>query len=162
MIQALRCLIEVDDIVRPYVVKSISHDFSAGTTTINMIRFYNDQCVSYWQQLDTPKIISAVGVGLDAVITIDNVEYAETYALFIDGIQVGKYTSTTMIYGFQTAGTYTVRVAAIAPYFQTSELSGSAIVTVSPIPTATNVIITDVGDYITTNDGYKIKYNNEE
>lgn len=152
---------KVDDIIRPYMVKSINHDYAAGTTTLNMIRFYNDQCVSYWQQLDTPVIISAQGVGLDAVITIGNVEYAETYALFIDGIQVGKYTSTTMIYGFQTAGTHTVRVAAMAPYFQTSELSDSAIVTVSPVPATTNVIITDAGDYITTNDGYKVKYNEE-
>lgn len=152
---------KVDNIVRPYVVKSISHDFAGGTTTINMIRFYNDMCVNYWEQLGTPVITNASGIGMDIVVVINNVEYAETYALYIDGIKRGTYTDTIIIYSMPEAqaGSHTVQVVAEAPYYRSSDFSNSITVTVAPQPEESNIIVTDTGDYITTSDGFRIKYN---
>ena len=148
---------KVDDIVRPYVVKSVNHDFADGTTTINMIRFYNDMCVNYWEQLGKPIITNAVGINMDIVVTIENVEHAEFYALYLDGNKVGTYTTSTIVYTVPDylAGSHTVAVAAEAPYYRASELSDSARVTVNPatdellITSDGDMIITNAGDYIT-------------
>ena len=152
---------KVDNVIRPYVVKSINHDFSGGTTTINMVRFYNDMCSNLWEQLDTPVVDSAVGVGMDIVVTIEDVEYAETYVLYIDGSKRGTYTNTTIIYNVPDtqAGTHTIRIKAQAPYYRSSELSNAVSVTVAPLPEEREVIITNTGDYLVTNDGFRIKYN---
>lgn len=150
---------KIDDIIRPYVVKSVNHDFAGGTTTINMIRFYDDMCVNYWEQLDKPIITNAVGINMNIVVTIENVEHAEFYTLYLDGNKVGTYTTSTIVYTVPEylAGTHTVAIAAEAPYYRTSELSDAVTVTVTP--SVENVLITDTSDYLVTNDGYKLKYN---
>ena len=150
---------QIDKVARNYVVKSVSHDLTGGTTTINMIRFYNDQCSSYWTQLTKPVIVSAQGVGMDIVIQLQNVEFAETYTLYLNNSKVGTYTGTNIIYNVPEGleGTYRVQVVAEAPYYRASEPSDAVTVTVAP--SVENVLITDTSDYLVTNDGYKLKYN---
>lgn len=152
---------KVDDVVRTYVVKSVSHDLLGGTTDINMIRFYTSECASYWEQLSTPVITNAATINMDIVITIDPVPYAETYGLYIDGVRRGTYTGTHMVYSIPDSapGTYSIRVIAEAPYYRSSELSEAVTVTVSLPPEEEDVIITDDGSPVATNDNYNIKYN---
>lgn len=149
---------KVDDIVRNYVVKSISHDLSSGTTDINMIRFYNDQCVTMWEQLEAPVIVSAVGVGRDIVLSIEPVPHAETYGLYVNGIRRATYANTDMVYPVPGTGvgTYSIQVVAETPYYKTSELSEAVIVHIAAA--ADNVIIADDDSFIVTNDGINIKY----
>lgn len=150
---------KVDDIIRTYVVKSVNHDISGGTTTINMVRFYNDMCVNYWEELTKPVITSAQAIGMDIVVSINAVQYAEQYILYVDGTKVATYTGTTMIYTMPdyATGTHAISVAAIAPYYRSSDPSDKAYVTTEPLPE--DVLVTNSGDYLVTDDGYKIKYN---
>lgn len=147
---------QIDKIARNYVVKSINHDLTGGTTTINMIRFYNDQCSNYWDQLGKPVITSAQGVGMDIIVETNNVEHAETYVLYVNYSKVGTYTSTTMIYHVPDGleGTYYVKVVAEAPYYRSSEASDSATVTVTPL--IDGILITDNDEDIITDDGDEI------
>lgn len=150
---------KVEDVVRTYVVKSVNHDISGGTTTINMIRFYNDSCVNYWSSLGKPVITSAQGIGMDIVVSVEPVLQAEQYELFVDGNKVATYTGTTMIYTMPdyATGRHSVAVAAIAPFHLSSDLSDRVYVTTEPLPN--DILITNTSDYLVTNDGYKLKYN---
>lgn len=147
---------KVDNIIRPYVVKSVNHDLASGTTTINMIRFYNDMCVNYWEQLDTPAITSAQCMSMEAVIEINGVEHAETYELYVDRVKVATYTSTTMVYTFPDymAGTHLVYVTAVAPYYRMSSISNE--VYLRPTPLVDKALITDNEEDIITDSGDEI------
>lgn len=160
---------QVDKKVRTYVVKSISHDLTGGTTTINMIRFYNDQCSQFWDKIDKPTIVSATAIGFDIIVLVNNVEFAESYSLYIakgtspqyiqSFTKVGTFTGTTLTYRLlnDEAGEYSVKVVAEAPYYRPSDASDTAVVTVAPLPN--DILITNTGDRLVTNDGYEIKYN---
>lgn len=139
---------QVDKMIRPYVVKSIEHDFAGGTTTLNMIRFYNDNCSNFWTQLGTPEITSAQVVDLGLTVTVENVEFAETYDLYIDRRKVGTFTSNTITYLFREdeIGRHTVNVVAQAPYYRASEASN----TVTVVAALHDFLITDDGYYLLT------------
>lgn len=151
-----------DNKVQIYVVKSVSHDISSNTTTLNCIRFYNDQCDAYMSQLDAPVITSYFVNGMTITVSFGAVTNAQYYSLYIDGKKVADSTGTTITYtaseGFE--GNRLVSVTAGADEYRRSPQSNYIEITLEPID-ETN-LITSSNDYIITNDSFKIIINESE
>ena len=151
---------QVDKKVRNYVVKSISHDFASGTSTFNMVRFYDDCCISYWTQLGQPVITNAQCNNGILTVSINSVQYAQTYMLYANGVQIGSYTGTTLVYDFTHSdeGEYTINVVAQAPYYRPSPRSADVMIIVN----ANDMLLTDTNDILVTDDDDIIILDEEE
>lgn len=143
---------KLDNKVRTYVIKSISHSFDGNTTTINAIRFYCEQSSAYQQQLDTPKIKSIDVCGMTITAVVEEVKYADTYTMLIDykvsATSTGNTLTFTLPSGYE--GTHIVFFTASAKGYADSDFSpteefsfGAGIATISE-------------DTITTADGNTI------
>jgi len=147
---------KADDIVKTYVVKSVSHDYSGiGSTTINAIRFYNENCSAYRTQLSTPVIISHTIDGMVVTVSVDEVPYAEQYNLYIDYKLSATNTGTTLSFTLPDnfEGEHTVTVTASAESFRESDYSDKLTLNFE----AGIFIVTNNGEYITTNSGENIE-----
>ena len=146
---------KIDDEVKVYVVKSISHDLKANTTSLTAIRFYNEQITAYQSQLAAPVITAHSVDGMTVTVTVNAVPFAEKYGLLIDYKQVAVFTGTTLSYTLpdEYEGSHLVAVRAYADGFQPNGEQNYITVTF----TSYDVLATDGGDKIVTDTGDKIK-----
>ena len=116
---------KLDDKIRTYVIKSISHSFDNNTTTINAIRFYCEQSSAYQQQLNPPVIKSVYVSGMTIVAVLENVKFAEQYTMLIDYKDSDTSTGTTLSFTMpdQFKGTHKVCFIASAEGFADSNNS---------------------------------------
>lgn len=116
---------KLDDKIRTYVIKSISHSFDNNTTTINAIRFYCEQSSAYQQQLNPPVIKSVYVSGMTIVAVLENVQFAEQYTMLIDYKDADTSTGTTLTFTMpdQFKGTHKVCFTASAEGFADSNSS---------------------------------------
>lgn len=111
---------KIDDVIRPYKVEGVSHDYIVGTTTFQMVRFYNDQCSNLWDTLDKPVIHNYSVVKMTLTVNIESVRNAEWYDLVIGGRVVATSTGTTISHTLNDwqEGTYRFYVVAQADYYR--------------------------------------------
>ena len=142
-----------DDKVQVYVVKSVSHDLAAKTTTLNCIRFYNDQCEAYLDQLDAPTINSCAVSDMTITVSFSAISNAQYYSLYVDGKKVADSTGTTISYtapeGFE--GERVISVTASAENYRRSAQSNYITVELSPSHDA--CLVADTNRYVTTDSG---------
>ena len=116
---------KIDNKIRTYIVKSISHSTSnnSATTTINAIRFYAEQSSALQNQLDAPTIINADINGMVVTVTVGEVKYAEQYNLYIDRKLSATSTGTTLSFELPAkyAGEHYINVEAYANEFAPNE-----------------------------------------
>ena len=122
---------KIDNKVRTYVVKSISHSFDSNTTTINAIRFYCEQSSAYQQQLDTPTVTSINISGMTVTVVLGEVQFAEQYRLYIDYKLSATSTGTTLSFTLpdEFVGEHIVSVTATANGFAESSYSDNVTLT---------------------------------
>ena len=122
---------KIDNKVRTYVVKSISHSFDSNTTTINAIRFYCEQSSAYQQQLDTPAVESIDISGMTVTVVLGEVQFAEQYRLYIDYKLSATSTGTTLSFTLpdEFVGGHIVSVTATANGFAESSYSDNVTLT---------------------------------
>ena len=122
---------KIDNKVRTYVVKSISHSFDSNTTTINAIRFYCEQSSAYQQQLDTPAVESIDISGMTVTVVLGEVQFAEQYRLYIDYKLSATSTGTTLSFTLpdEFAGEHIINVTAAADGFAESSYSDNVTLT---------------------------------
>lgn len=142
---------KIDNKVRTYAVKSISHSFDNSTTTINAIRFYCEQSSAYQQQLDTPTVKSVDVSDMTVTVILGEVQFAEQYRLYIDYKLSATSTGTTLSFTLpdEFAGEHIVSVTATANGFAESSYSDNATLTFE----RARGIDTITGDTIITADG---------
>lgn len=144
---------KIDNKVRTYVVKSISHSFDGNTTTINAIRFYCEQSSAYQQQLDTPTVESIDVSGMTVTVVLSGVQFAEQYRLYIDYKLSTTSTGTTLSFTLpdEFVGEHIVNVTATAEGFAESSYSDNTTLTFARgIDTVTgDTLITANGKTIT-------------
>lgn len=147
---------KVDNTVRPYMVTSVSHDYIAGTSTFNMVRFYDDMCVNIWEALSKPIISTYSAEGLTLTVVVNPVEKAESYDLYIDGRKLVTSTGTTLSYTFADwqEGTHSFSICANAEYYRSS-VSDTMFAEFSK-DTSTSTLITNNNDHIVTNTGDRL------
>ena len=122
---------KIDNKVRTYVVKSISHSFDNSTTTINAIRFYCEQSSAYQQQLDTPTVKNVDVSGMTVTVILGEVQFAEQYRLYIDYKLSATSTGTTLSFTLpdEFTGEHIINVTATADGFAESSYSDNVILT---------------------------------
>ena len=122
---------KLDDKIRTYVIKSISHSFDNNTTTINAIRFYCEQSSAYQQQLDTPTVKSIDVSGMTVTVILGEVQFAEQYRLYIDYKLSATSTGTTLSFTLpdEFAGEHIINVTATADGFAESTYSDNVTLT---------------------------------
>ena len=122
---------KIDNKVRTYVVKSISHSFDSNTTTINAIRFYCEQSSAYQQQLDTPTVTSINISGMTVTVVLGEVQFAEQYRLYIDYKLSATSTGTTLSFTLpdEFTGEHIINVTATADGFAESTYSDNVTLT---------------------------------
>ena len=122
---------KIDNKVRTYVVKSISHSFDNSTTTINAIRFYCEQSSAYQQQLDTPTVKSVDISGMTVTVVLGEVQFAEQYRLYIDYKLSATSTGTTLSFTLpdEFVGEHIINVTATADGFAESTYSDNVTLT---------------------------------
>ena len=122
---------KLDDKIRTYVIKSISHSFDNNTTTINAIRFYCEQSSAYQQQLDTPTVKSVDISGMTVTVILGEVQFAEQYRLYIDYKQSATSTGTTLSFTLpdEFTGEHIINVTATADGFAESTYSDNVTLT---------------------------------
>lgn len=147
---------KLDNKVRTYKVKSISHNLGSNTTTIVGVRFYNDQVYAFKNKLDKPTIVSIGTNGMSITVSVNSVPFAEKYTLYIDYSPVTTSTGTTLTYTLpdKFEGTHQVFVSASAENFMDS---GSDVKTIDF--SASTRIVTNNGNYIITNSGDRLVIN---
>lgn len=143
---------KLDDKIRTYVIKSISHSFDNNTTTINAIRFYCEQSSAYQQQLDTPTVESIDISGMTVTVVLSEVQFAEQYRLYIDYKLSATSTGTTLLFTLpdEFAGEHIVNITASADGFAESSYSDNATLTFA------RGIDTVTGDTLVTANGKTI------
>lgn len=116
---------KIDNKIRTYIVKSISHSTSnnSATTTINAIRFYAEQSSALQNQLDAPTILNSDINGMVVTITVGEVKYAEQYNLYIDRKLSATSTGTTLSFELPSkyVGEHYINVEAYANDFAPNE-----------------------------------------
>lgn len=116
---------KIDNKIRTYIVKSISHSSSnnSATTTINAIRFYAEQSSALQNQLEAPTILNADINGMVVTVTVSEVKYAEQYNLYIDRKLSATSTGTTLSFELPSkyAGEHYINVEAYANDFAPNE-----------------------------------------
>lgn len=122
---------KLDDKIRTYVIKSISHSFDNNTTTINAIRFYCEQSSAYQQQLDTPTVKSIDVSGMTVTVILGEVQFAEQYRLYIDYKLSATSTGTTLSFTLpdEFTGEHIINVTATADGFAESTYSDNVTLT---------------------------------
>ena len=122
---------KLDDKIRTYVIKSISHSFDNNTTTINAIRFYCEQSSAYQQQLDTPTVKSVDVSGMTVTVILGEVQFAEQYCLYIDYKLSATSTGTTLSFTLpdEFTGEHIINVTATADGFAESSYSDNVSLT---------------------------------
>lgn len=147
---------KVDNTIRPYKVEGVNHDYIAGTSTFEMVRFYDDQCSNLWDKLDAPVINSYDVSEMVLTVSVSAVNYAERYELYVDGRKVATSTGTTLTYTFEDwqEGVHTLYVRAQADYYRPNSSETETIYAFS-----TPRVVSSEGNHITTNDGSYIKIN---
>ena len=145
---------KTDNIVKTYVVKSVSHDITGGTTTINAVRFYNDQCSAYWDKLEPPEFEVFDVDGMTVSVTVTSVRFAQKYTLLIDYKPVAVSTGTTLSYTLpdEYEGEHVVSVRASADNFRPSGDENARTAEF----TAHDTLVTESGDHIVTENGDRI------
>lgn len=116
---------KLDGKVRTYMVKSISHNLDGNTTTINAVRFYNEQSSSYQEQLEQPVILSHDLSEREITVQVQPVPHAEIYTLYLDFKQVASSTGTTLNYTIPdfVEGEHIISVGVEAEEYRDSEYS---------------------------------------
>ena len=116
---------KIDNKIRTYIVKSISHSTSnnSTTTTINAIRFYAEQSSALQNQLDAPTILNSDINGMVVTVTVGDVKYAEQYNLYIDRKLSATSTGTTLSFELPAkyVGEHYINVEAYANEFAPNE-----------------------------------------
>lgn len=116
---------KIDNKIRTYIVKSISHSSSnnSATTTINAIRFYAEQSSALQNQLEAPTILNADINGMIVTVTVSEVKYAEQYNLYIDRKLSATSTGTTLSFELPSkyVGEHYINVEAYANDFAPNE-----------------------------------------
>lgn len=145
---------KVDDLVRTYIVKNISHNLDANTTTINAVRFYAENCSAYMTPLDIPKIEGVNVDGMIITIKSSEVRFAESYSLYIDGKLSATSTGTTLTFELpeEYSGEHDVFIAATAEGFRSSFSEHLTLEFSSG-----TFLITSNGDFIITSGGDNIE-----
>lgn len=145
---------KVDDLVKIYVVKNITHNFDSNTTSITAVRFYAENCSAYMPALAIPEIESISVNGMTVTVTSSVVPYAQTYNLYIDGKLSATSTGTTITFELpeQYEGEHTVFISASAEGFRSSESESVTLEFVSGI-----FLTTSNGDYILTSNDENIE-----
>lgn len=147
---------KLDDKVRTYKVKSVSHNLNSNTTTLTAIRFYNDQVSSLQSMLDTPTITNIFVDGMSITVSVEKVNFAEKYILYIDYSPVATSTGTTLTYTLpeKFEGTHMIFVTASAENFMESKGDIKTIdfsISTRIITNNGNCIITNSGDRLVIN-----------
>lgn len=126
---------KTDEKVRTYIVKSISHDFAGNTTTIQAMRFYNDQVTSYQDQLESP-VITAYNVdGYEVTVQVSSVPHAESYVLYMDYKPIATSTGTTISFTAPNyvVGEHLLTVCAEADGYSGSKYSESVTINIEEV-----------------------------
>ena len=152
-----------DNVVKTYVVTGITNNLDSSTTSVTAMRFYNDQTSAYQNQLDAPVIIdvsSYINTDNNFVIILNSseVDYAETYSLYLDYKLVATSTGTSLTYTLSNKyqGEHTLNVIASASGFRDSEFSEGVVINTMD---EGNYLTTNSGEFILTNSGDKIEIN---
>lgn len=118
---------KLDNKVRTYMVKSISHNLDGNTTTINAVRFYNEQSTAYQDQLEQPIVLSYDLSEREITVQVKPVPNAEKYVLYLDFKPVASSTGTTLNYTIPdfVEGEHIISVGAEAGGYRDSEYSES-------------------------------------
>lgn len=111
--------------VRTYIVKSVSHSLDGNTTTINAVRFYNGQSSSYREQLEQPVILSHDLSEREITVQVQPISHAEKYILYLDFKPVASSTGTTLNYAIPdfVEGDHIISVGAEARGYRDSAYS---------------------------------------
>lgn len=114
---------QLDFSVNNYVLKSVSHDLKAGTSTLNLVRFYDEQKSSELVQLSAPHIISYSVNGMTITITFNPVSKATNYNLYADFNVVETSTEGVFVYTMDDSkeGTHSFYVTALATSYRESD-----------------------------------------
>lgn len=124
---------KLDNKVRTYMVKSISHNLDGNTTTINAVRFYNEQSSAYQDQLEQPIILSHNLSEREITVQVQPVSHTEKYILYLDFKPVASSTGTTLSYTIPdfVEGEHIISVGVEAEGYRDSEYSESITVSLS-------------------------------
>lgn len=124
---------KLDNKVRTYMVKSISHSLDGNTTTINAVRFYNEQSSAYQDQLEQPTVLSHDLSERELTVQVQLVSHAEKYVLYLDFKPVASSTGTTLNYTIPDfiEGNHIISVGAEAEGYRDSEYSEAITVSLS-------------------------------
>lgn len=124
---------KLDNKVRTYMVKSISHNLDGNTTTINAVRFYNEQSTAYQDQLEQPIVLSYDLSEREITVQVKPVPNAEKYVLYLDFKPVASSTGTTLNYTIPdfVEGEHIISVGAEAGGYRDSEYSEAIPVSLS-------------------------------
>lgn len=124
---------KLDNKVRTYMVKSISHSLDGNTTTINAVRFYNEQSSAYQDQLEQPIVLSHDLSERELTVQVQLVSHAEKYVLYLDFKPVASSTGTTLNYTIPDfiEGNHIISVGAEAEGYRDSEYSEAITVSLS-------------------------------
>lgn len=124
---------KLDNKVRTYMVKSISHNLDGNTITINAVRFYNEQSSAYQDQLEQPIILSHNLSEREITVQVQPVSHAEKYILYLDFKPVASSTGTTLSYIIPdfVEGEHIISVGVEAEGYRDSEYSESITVSLS-------------------------------
>lgn len=139
-----------------YLVTAIEHDITGNTTTLTLSRYYDYNAESYLQQLDTPVISSYSVNGCTISVTVEPVQYAERYCVYLDGRLLFSDSSTTLTYTLDKSlcGEYRLYVKASADNYADSGASDIVGITISE--DVGNVLLTAEDEIIITADGEEI------
>lgn len=124
---------KLDNKVRTYMVKSISHSLDGNTTTINAVRFYNEQSSAYQDQLEQPIILYHDLSDREITVQVQPVSHAEKYVLYLDFKPVASSTGTTLSYTVPdfVEGEHIISVGVEAEGYRDSEYSEAIPVSLS-------------------------------
>ena len=150
---------KVDNKIYTYIVKKVSHDFNKdnATTTLEMVRFYNENVVEFRPKLIAPVITNYSVNNMSVSFEVNPVDYASGYILYMDFKKVMETTSTTLSYTFdlQYQGIHAFSVVAYGNNVQSSDYSEPVQVELNAY---SNALITDDKSILITDDGYYLAY----
>lgn len=141
---------KIDNKTRTYLVKSVSHDLTGGSTTLNCIRFYNDNVSAYWEQLPKP-IISSYSVNdMLIVVNVEPVQNATLYQLMLDHRLVASSVTPRISYELPEhfEGEHTIYVRASAEGWK----DGSSDEITVELTSSTYLVTNDNDNVIDNND----------
>lgn len=113
----------LDNSVHTYILKSVSHDLKAGTSTLNCVRFYDSIQQSELVQLDAPTVVDYTVDRMTITIVVNPVEHATKYLLYADFNVVEISNDTTFVYTMidRKAGLHDFYVTAASTAYRESD-----------------------------------------